>query len=85
MPRLFEESPQGQDPRKGFPPVAALDTIQIRYRISYLTWLRMRLWKQQRPITMSLACNMLLNKALDDEGITRDPNVLLGLQEKKGG
>ena len=62
-------------------PSAALDTIQIRYRISYLTWLRMRLWKQQRPITMSVACNTLLNKALDDEGITRDPNVLLGLSE----
>ncbi|GAI64857.1 unnamed protein product [marine sediment metagenome] len=64
-------------------PSAALDTIQIRYRISYLTWLRMRLWKQQRPITMSVACNMLLNKGLDDEGVTGDPAVLLGLEETK--
>lgn len=65
-------------------PSAALDTIQIRYRIAYLTWLRMRLWKQQRPITMSVACNRLLNKALDDEGVTSSPTRLLGLPEKPG-
>ena len=77
--------PRPQDPRKGYPAVAKLDAIQIRYRISYLTWLRMKLWKQSRPITMSVACNMLLNKGLDEHGITRDPNVLLGLKEKQDG
>lgn len=60
-------------------PSAALDTIQIRYRITYLTFLRMKAWKQRQPITMSVACNALLNKALDVEGVTADPNVLLGL------
>jgi len=66
-------------------PSAALDTIQIRYRISYLTWLRMKAWKQDNLPSMSKACNVLLDYALDKEGVTRDPAVLLGLEEKKGG
>ncbi|MBA7613098.1 hypothetical protein ES703_20341 [subsurface metagenome] len=66
-------------------PSAALDTMQIRYRINYLTWLRMQAWKRSRPVTMSVACNLLLNVALDKEGVSRDPNVLLGLEEKPGG
>lgn len=64
-------------------PSAALDTIQIRYRINYLTWLRMQAWKRGHPISMSEGCNMLLDRALDDLGITADPNVLLGLEETK--
>ncbi len=66
-------------------PSAALDTIQIRYRISYLTWLRMKVWKQSDPMSMSQACNMLLVRALDDYEITRDPAVLLGVEEKPVG
>jgi len=66
-------------------PSAALDTIQIRYRISYLTWLRMQAWRRGHPISMSEGCNMLLDRALDDLGITADPNVLLGLEEKDDG
>ena len=62
-------------------PSATLDTIQIRYRIAYMTFLRMMAWKRQRPVTMSVACNTLLNNALDEAGVTRDPNVLLGLAE----
>lgn len=65
-------------------PSAALDTIQIRYRLAYLTFLRMKAWKQSRPITMSVACNTLLNIALDEQEVTRDPAVLLGLEEKDG-
>ncbi len=61
---------------------ASLDIIQIRYRISYMTWLRMMAWKRQRPVTMSVACNTLLNNALDDAGVTRDPGVLLGQKKK---
>ncbi len=64
---------------------AKLDTIQIRYRIVYLTFLRMMAWKRQRSVTMSVACNTLLNNALDDAGITRDPAVLLGVEEKPVG
>lgn len=62
-----------------------LDVIQIRYRIAYMTWLRMLAYKRSRPITMSVACNTLLNNALDDIGITRDPAVLLGQKEKPVG
>ena len=64
---------------------AKLDTIQIRYRIAYMTFLRMMAWKRQRPVTMSVACNTLLNNALDEYGITRDPAVLLGVKEKPVG
>jgi len=64
-------------------PSAALDTIQIRYRISYLTWLRMKAYAQFGTLTISKACNNLLVYALDLSGITDDPNVLLGLGEKK--
>lgn len=66
-------------------PSAALDTIQIRYRLPYLTFLRMKAWKQRLPISMSGACNVLLSLALDSEGVTADPAVLLGLEKKKGG
>jgi len=66
-------------------PSVTLDTIQIRYRISYLTFLRMMAWKRQRPVTMSVACNTLLNNALDEYGITRDPAALLGVKEKPVG
>lgn len=66
-------------------PSAALDTIQIRYRLPYLTFLRLKLWKQSRSVSMSVACNTLLNNALDDAGVSRDPAVLLGLEEKDGG
>jgi len=60
---------------------ATLDTVQIRYRIAYMTFLRMMAWKRKRPVTMSVACNTLLNNALDDAGVTRDPAVLLGTKE----
>ncbi len=63
-------------------PSAALDTMQIRYRIPYMTFLRMMAWKRGRPFTMSQACNKLLTRALDEIGITNDPAVLLGLEEK---
>lgn len=64
-------------------PSATLDTMQIRYRIAYMTFLRMMAWKRTRSVTMSVACNTLLNNALDDAGVTRDPGVLLGLEETK--
>ncbi len=66
-------------------PSATLDTIQIRYRINYMTFLRMMAWKRQRPVSMSVACNTLLNNALDEAGVTRDPGALLGLEEKPVG
>jgi len=62
-------------------PSAALDTIQIRYRIPYITWLRMQAWKRNRFGSMSVACARLLKNALDDAGVTADPAVLLGLSE----
>jgi len=62
-------------------PSVALDTIQIRYRIGYMTFLRMMAWKRTQPVTMSEACDRLLNNALDEQGITRDPAVLLGLEK----
>ncbi|MBA7474252.1 hypothetical protein ES707_09600 [subsurface metagenome] len=65
-------------------PSAALDTIQIRYRIGYMTFLRMMAWKRTQPLSMSKACNVLLNCALDEMKVTRDPAVLLGLEEKPG-
>jgi len=63
-------------------PSVALDTMQIRYRISYMTFLRMMAWKRTQPITMSQACNMLLNVALDEMGVTNDSAMLLGLEKK---
>jgi len=66
-------------------PSAALDTIQIRYRISYLTFLRMKAWKQSGSLSMSEACNWLLTVALDELGVSNNPSVLLGLEEKPGG
>jgi len=68
-------------------PSVALDTIQIRYRLPYLTFLRMKSFKQGYPLSMSQACNMLLECGLDQYGITKDPAVLLGLSEgsPKGG
>ena len=66
-------------------PSVALDTIQIRYRISYLTWLRMKAWAQKEGLSVSDACGILLDHALTEYGVTADPNVLLGLEEKKGG
>ena len=66
-------------------PSVALDTMQIRYRIGYMTFLRMMAWKRTQPVTMSVACDTLLNNALDDQGITRDPAVLLGMKEKSVG
>ena len=63
-------------------PSVALDTIQIRYRISYLTWLRMRAWAQHSEFSMSEACSLLLAFALDQKGVTIDPAVLLGLEQK---
>jgi len=63
---------------------AILGSIQIRYRIAYFTFLRMTAWKRERSIGMSLACDTLLNQALDAEGVTTDPAVLLGLEEKNG-
>ena len=66
-------------------PSAALDTIQIRYRISYLTWLRMRAFRQGYPLSMSQSCNMLLECGLNQYGITKDPAVLLGVKEKPVG
>lgn len=64
-------------------PSAALDTIQIRYRIPYLTWLRMRAWGRHYHAGPSEACHILLQLALNEQGITEDPAVLLGLEEKK--
>lgn len=65
-------------------PSAALDTIQIRYRISYLTWLRMQAWSRANEGSMSAACDHLLNYALERLGVSSDPAVLLGLEEKGG-
>lgn len=62
-------------------PSAALDTIQIRYRISYLTWLRMKAWGAKYHLGPSVACHALLMQALEAEGVTEDPAVLLGLAE----
>lgn len=62
-------------------PSAVLDTIQIRYDLSYLTYLRMKSWAQSRSVSMRLACNTLLNNALDEHGVTRDPAVLLGVRQ----
>ncbi len=66
-------------------PSAALDTIQIRYRISYLTWLRMKALAQPFNMSISAVCNRLLDEALDDNNVPRDPNVLLGLEERDNG
>ncbi len=65
-------------------PSAALDTIQIRYRIKYHTWLRMQAWSRRENKSMSTACDLLLMVALDVAQIPRDPAVLLGLEEKDG-
>ncbi len=62
-------------------PSVALDTIQIRYRISYLTWLRMKAWAQQQGLSTSDACGILLDRALTEYGVTADPAVLLGLEK----
>jgi len=62
---------------------ATLDDIQIRYRIPYLTWLRMKAWAKGRTGSLSYACAFLLCHALDDLRVTADPAVLLGLQESK--
>ena len=62
-------------------PSVTLDTIQIRYRISYLTWLRMRAWAQANEGSMSRACERLLWVALNHLGVTEDPAVLLGLEK----
>ena len=62
-------------------PSVALDTIQIRYRISYLTWLRMRAWAQHQHLSVSVACGDLLDLALSEQGVANDPAVLLGLSE----
>ncbi len=66
-------------------PSAALDTIQIRYRISYLTWLRLKAYAQYAQLGMSYACDAMLGQGLDDVGIATDPAVLLGLEEKDDG
>ncbi len=66
-------------------PSAALDTIQIRYRISYLTYLRMKAWAQHSGFSASETCGLLLAFALDRKGVTDDPAVLLGLEEKADG
>ena len=62
-------------------PSVALDTIQIRYRISYLTWLRMRAWAQHQELSVAKACGVLLDLALSEQGVSADPAVLLGLSE----
>jgi len=62
-------------------PSVTLDTIQIRYRISYLTWLRMKAWGQQQDMSPSEACQVLLFLALNEQGVTADPAVLLGLEK----
>jgi len=64
-------------------PSAALDTIQIRYRISYLTWLRMKAWAQKEGLSVSDACEILLDHALTEYQVTADPNVLLGLSGQR--
>ena len=65
-------------------PSVALDTIQIRYRIDYLTFLRLKAWKQTHDFSMSVACNKILACGLDMMGVTTDPAVLLGLEKKDG-
>jgi len=62
-------------------PSVTLDTIQIRYRISYLTWLRMRAWAQHQGLSLSAACGVLTDLALNEQGVTADPAVLLGLEK----
>ncbi len=62
-------------------PSATLDIVQIRYRISYLTWLRMKLWAQSNQVSVSAACEWLLMHALDHQRIPIDPAMLLGLTE----
>ncbi len=64
-------------------PSVVLDTIQIRYRIPHLTWLRMKLWAKKRRVSLSHACAFLLCHALDDLHVSADPVVLLGLKEKE--
>lgn len=61
---------------------ATLDKIQIRYRISYLTWLRMQAWSRKQNKSMSRCCNALLSYALNQLEVPRDPAVLLGTKEK---
>lgn len=65
-------------------PLTPLDTIQIRYRISYLTFLRMKVWGRQYQLGPSVACHALLMQALEANGVSEDPAVLLGLEEKDG-
>ncbi|GAI47238.1 unnamed protein product, partial [marine sediment metagenome] len=49
-----------------------------------LPWRRMKLFAQTLKVGMTAACDSLLGEALDQLGVSRDPAVLLGLEEKKG-
>jgi len=58
-------------------PLAQLSKIQIRYNIRYITWLRIRAWAKTQNSSMSASCDHLLAVALDEVGVTADPNKLL--------
>jgi len=59
---------------------AYLYLIQIRYRVRYITWLRLRAWAQANASNMSEACDLLLGHALDHQNVASDPNELIRLR-----
>ena len=58
------------------PPITLQDP-QIRYRIRYLTWMRLHAWATWHNVSCSRACNTLLTEALTNHGVPADPAALL--------
>ena len=57
-----------------------LQNPQIRYRIRYLTWMRLHAWATSHGTTYSRACDTLLAEALTAHGVPTDPADLLATE-----